>query len=91
MDNPDSVRTLRPFDFLLESGEPGLPPIKENEEEWKPDLSAPEKLLTTYKNSLRIQNKFWNTWQHEYLNFLKERRQQRHKMKRNDIIPRIGE
>nr|CAD2199309.1 unnamed protein product [Meloidogyne enterolobii] len=91
-DNPDSVRTLRPFDFLLENGEPGLPPIKDNEdEEWKPDLSAPEKLLTTYKNSLRVQNKFWNTWQHEYLNFLKERRQQRHKMKGNDTIPRIGE
>uniref|UniRef100_A0A915MKG5 DUF5641 domain-containing protein n=1 Tax=Meloidogyne javanica TaxID=6303 RepID=A0A915MKG5_MELJA len=72
-DNPDSVRTLRPFDFLLESGEPGLPPIKDNEEEeWKPNLSAPEKLLTTYKNSL-------------------QRRQQRHKMKGNDIIPRIGE
>uniref|UniRef100_A0A1I8BFS9 Integrase catalytic domain-containing protein n=1 Tax=Meloidogyne hapla TaxID=6305 RepID=A0A1I8BFS9_MELHA len=91
-DNPDSVRTLRPFDFLLESGQPGLPPIEKNEDdEWKNKLNAPEKLLNIYQNSLRIQNKFWLTWQHEYLNFLKERRQQHHKQRGNNILPRIGE
>lgn len=36
-DNPDSVRAIRPLDFLRENGQPGLPPIDELEdEEWNP-------------------------------------------------------
>lgn len=77
-DDIHSTIALTPAHFLSLNPRIGLSnfeQINTADQDYNPEMSSAEKLLLSWKKGLKIVNKFWKTWQDDYLLSLRERTQ----------------
>ncbi|MCP4457065.1 MAG: DDE-type integrase/transposase/recombinase, partial [Cytophagales bacterium] len=76
----DSPEILRPIDFLIPHGQVGAPQLEEDgdDPEYIPKLDSRQKLLKFWRNTQQCLDKFWQLWNNDYLQSLRERFQKSH-------------
>uniref|UniRef100_A0AC35GUS5 Integrase catalytic domain-containing protein n=1 Tax=Panagrolaimus sp. PS1159 TaxID=55785 RepID=A0AC35GUS5_9BILA len=89
---------IRPADFVSPGININLPTVTVDNEFEDPTYlptatCGGERLVERYKKTLQHLNKFWNLWNKDYLNFLRERNENGHKSRRGSIKrqPQINE
>uniref|UniRef100_A0A914YX01 Integrase catalytic domain-containing protein n=1 Tax=Panagrolaimus superbus TaxID=310955 RepID=A0A914YX01_9BILA len=89
---------IRPADFVSPGIQINLPTVTVDNESEDPmylpsTAHGGERLVERYKKTLEHLDKFWNLWNKDYLNFLRERNDNEHKTRRGSIKrqPQINE
>ncbi len=90
-------RSLCPSDFLMINSKTGAPLLDtENESQdpaFNPNMSASDKLLSTWVKGSKYLDQVWEVWRNEYLLSLRERYQKSLKLPRvqSHIVPKVGQ
>ncbi|EYC34709.1 hypothetical protein Y032_1675g3938, partial [Ancylostoma ceylanicum] len=70
---------LRPIDFLRPRTQLNGPQPTEHEDEWSPQETTAETLVTDWNRTSELITNFWHRWTHEYLTTFREHYKTEHK------------